>query len=151
MVDHRPILEAIVRGMSTHDFSIYDRHFTEDFVDEFPQSGEVTRGPANARWIIENYPQPADVGPQLDPTVMRLQSSDEVKVVAPTFSIVKLEGRGNEGTAVLRSGYPDGSIWWVIVLYQLRGDRICRSSTFFAPEFPAPEWRAAHVERAPGR
>lgn len=137
--------------MNTNDFSVYHTFYTEDFVDEYPQSGELIRGRDNARWLLENYPGAGTLGRSLDPKAMHSQASDEVKIVAPTFSIVKLEGRGNEGTMTIRARYPDGSLWWVIVLYQLRGDRICRSSTFFAPEFAAPEWRSGHVERMPGR
>jgi hypothetical protein len=151
MVDHRPMLEGIIDSMNAGDYSFYDRYFTEDFVDEMPQSGEVVRGRVNARWIVENYPGGSELGRSVDRSIMRSQASDEMKVVAPTYAIVKVEGRGNEGTAAFRARYPDGSLWWIVILYQLRGDRICRSTTFFAPEFPAPEWRAGHVERIPER
>lgn len=82
---------------------------------------------------------------------MRRLAADGVKVVAPTFSIVRIEGGGTTGSVAIKGMYPDKSVWWIIVLYTLRGERICRSSTFFAPEFPAPEWRAGHVERMPSR
>ena len=150
MVEHRPIIEGIMQAMNSNDFSVYHRYFTEDFVDEMPQSGELIRGQDNARWILENYPGAAELKRSLDATAMRNQASDEIKIIAPTFSIVKLEGRGNEGTTTFRGRYPDGSIWWIIILYQLRGDRICKSTTFYAQEFQAPEWRAGHVERMPG-
>ena len=149
MVEHRPILEGIIDGMNAGDYSLYDRYFTEDYVDEFPQSGEVVRGRANARWIVENYPGSSETGRAVDRTALRSQASDEMKVVAPTYAIVRLEGRGSEGTAAFRARYPDGSLWWIVVLYQLRGNRICRSTTFYAADFTAPEWRAAHVEHLP--
>ena len=116
-----------------------------------PQSGERIRGQDNARWILQNYPGAADLPRSLDTEALLTQASDETKVVAPTFSIVTIEGRGNEGTTAFRGRYPDGSLWWIIILYQLRGDRICKTTTFYAPELPAPEWRAGHVERMSGR
>ena len=151
MADHRAIIEAVVTAMNTNDYSLYDRLFTEDFVDEYPQSGELIRGPANARWILENYPGGENLPRAIEPESMRRLATDAVKVVAPTFSIVRIEGGGANGSVAIKGMYPDKSVWWIIVLYTLRGERICKSSTFFAPEFPAPEWRARHVERIPGR
>ena len=151
MVDHRRVIEAVVESMNTNDVRLYDRLFTADFVDEYLQSGELIRGPANARWILENYPGAENLPRAVDRETMRSHPTDAVKVVAPTFSIVKIESGGDAGTVAIRGQYPDGSIWWIVVLYTLRGDRICRSTTFFAPEFPPPEWRATHVERMPGR
>lgn len=149
MADHRTIIEAVVKAMNTNDFSVYDRLFTEDFVDEYPQSGELIRGPANARWILEHYPGAENLPRAIDLESMRSLASDATRVVPPTFSIVQIEGGGTTGSVAIKGVYPDASVWWIIVLYTLRGDRICRSSTFFAPEFPAPEWRAGHVERKP--
>ena len=151
MADHRAIIEAVVTAMNSNDFSLYDRLFTDDFVDEYPQSGELIRGPANARWILENYPGADQLPRAMEPGSMRRLAADGVKVVAPTFSIVRIEGGGTTGSVAIKGMYPDKSVWWIIVLYTLRGERICRSSTFFAQEFPAPEWRAGHVERMPSR
>lgn len=151
MVDHRALLDDIVGGMNSGDYGFYDRQFTEDFIDEYPQSGEVLRGRENARWVLENYPRVNERERPVDQTVLRTQANDAYRIVAPTYTMIKLEGRGNEGTAAVRARYPDGSMWWIVILYQLRGERICRATTFFAPEFAAPEWRAGHVERAPNR
>jgi hypothetical protein len=32
----------------------------------------------------------------------------------------------------------------------MRGDKIARSVTYFAPEFPPPEWRSSWVELSTG-
>jgi hypothetical protein len=147
MADHRVIIDAVVKAMNTNDFTLYDRLFTEDFVEEYPQSGELIRGPANARWILENYPGAKDLPRAVETESVRNLAGDAMRVMAPTFSVVRIEGGGTNGSVALKGIYPDKSVWWIIVLYQLRGDRICRSSTFFAPEFPPPEWRAGHIER----
>jgi hypothetical protein len=133
------------------DHSIFEKYFTEDAVDLYPQSGELIRGPANRRWIIENYPGSASQAPRIDQGSLETRPSDGFRVVAPTYVVVHVEGGGLRGTLTLRTTYPDQSVWWVIILYELRGERICKSTSFFAPEFPAPEWRAGHVERIPGR
>jgi len=66
------------------------------------------------------------------------------------FTVMKVEGSGTVGTATFMTRYPDGSTWWVVTMYELRGEQIARSTTFFAPLFEAPEWRASCVERIPG-
>ena len=71
-------------------------------------------------------------------------------VVTPMFTVMKVEGSGTVGTATFMTRYPDGSTWWVVTMYELRGEQIARSTTFFAPLFEAPEWRASYVERIPG-
>ena len=56
-------------------------------------------------------------------------------------------GGGNTGTITLKAKYPDGSDWWVVSLYHLRDGRIAQTTSFFAPVYPAPEWRRQWVER----
>lgn len=73
MVDHRALLDDIVGGMNSGDYGFYDRHFTEDFIDEYPQSGEVLRGRENARWVLENYPRVNERERPVDQTVLRTQ------------------------------------------------------------------------------
>jgi hypothetical protein len=57
-----------------------------------------------------------------------------------------VEGSGDRGIAMLRVHYPDGSLWWVLNLYELRDGRIGRARVFFAPEFEAPDWRRPFQE-----
>ncbi|MGN6057725.1 MAG: hypothetical protein ACTHOI_03990 [Sphingomicrobium sp.] len=151
MVDHRLLAERIVTGMNAKDYSIFEKYFTEDAIDIYPQSGELVRGRANRRWIIENYPGSDPAAPRIEAASLETRPGDGFKVVAPTYAIVLVEGGGTRGTITLRTAYPDGSTWWIIILYELRADLICKSTTFFAPEFPPPEWRAGHVERMPAR
>lgn len=149
MVDHRALMERLVSGLNRREFSIFEQVCTEDYVEDYPQSGETIRGTANARAVREAYPSGVDLSVDMNGT-MRNQPAEGIKVVAPTFAIVRVEGGGSNGTTSIRTRYPDGSLWWVVILYQLRGERICRATVFFAPEFPAPEWRGPYVERSSG-
>ena len=45
------------------------------------------------------------------------------------------------------SGTRTGRSWHVVAILDFRGDRIARSTEYFAPVFEAPAWRAAWVER----
>ena len=145
-IDHRALLERWVAAMNRHDYAAVEGIFTDDLVQDYPQSGEVIRGSQDFRAILENYPSGLPDDP-IDLPSLRVAATDELKVVAPLFTIVRVEGAGNVGTYALRNRYPDGSTWWTIGFYELRDGRIARATTFFAPEFEAPEWRAPFVER----
>jgi hypothetical protein len=143
-IDHERLAENLVRALSTRDRELMLSVLTEDFVEDYPQSGERIRGFNNYWAIGENYPggQPAQELSSLD-----TRPAAAVKLIAPSCALVSVEGGGNSGTATVKNTYPDGSVWWGIMLYRLRDGRIARSTTFFAPAFPAPEWRAQWVER----
>ena len=121
---------------------------TEDYVEEYPQSGEIIRGLANAVAVRRNYPGGcAEQG--VDTESGRVAGS-EAWVMTPRFTLVRAEGSGNAGTVTWRVRYPDGTTWWIVALYELRGDLVARATMFFAPVFDAPEWRAPYREGASG-
>ena len=80
------------------------------------------------------------------PNSFALIGDEERWAVTPGYTVLPLAGGGSY-TAFTRTRYPDGSIWYVINIFRLRDGRIWRATTYFAPEFPAPEWRAHLVER----
>jgi hypothetical protein len=146
IVDHHALALRFSAALSNVDQAQYRALVTEDFITDWPQSGERVRGVANLFAIFENYPT---AGGRLanDTSTVKTQAADGVRLVAPTYTFVAVEGGGNTGTFTLKAKYPDGSIWWVINLYRLRDGRYAHTTTFFAPEYPAPEWRAQWVER----
>lgn len=94
----------------------------------------------------ENYPGTLpDDG--LDLASARVAAADERWVVTPMFTVVRVQDSGNVGTAMFRLRYSDGSTWWNVLFYEVRGGKIARSTAFFAPLFDPPEWRAPYVEQ----
>jgi len=145
-VDHQALSERYAAALASGDLKVIDEVFTEDFVDEYPQSGEIIRGRSNLRAMMEHRPGlTSEYGADL--STVRARAGDEHKVLAPLFTVVRVQGRGNAGTTTLRARYPDGSWWWIVAVYELRDGQIARSTSFFAPQFEAPEWRAPFVER----
>ena len=143
-IDHRELFERYVSTLNRRDAEHLDELFTEDVVIEYPQYGEVIRGQHNLRALIEhNSAGPPGAGP----STARAQGIDELRVVAPMFTVVLVQGGGLTGSSTVRVLYPDGSTWWMIHMYELREDRITRSTNFFAQEFDAPEWRRQWVEQ----
>ncbi len=150
-VDHRALWERYTQAINRRDPSLLEEVLAADLIDEWPQSGERIRGRDNLYAVLERYPgglpeEPVDLG-----SARVAAGTEEQWVMTPVFTLTRVEASGTRGTAMFRSRYPDGSWWWVVLLYEVEGDKIARSTTFFAPEFEAPEWRAPFVERRAGR
>ena len=109
---------------------------------EYPQSGELMRGHANIRAIDDNYPGGM---PEFDPG--RIVGSEDRWVVTPSFSFQRIAGSGDTWWAEGKVRYPDGSIWYVATMFQIRSGRIFREVTYWAEPFDPPAWRAPWVER----
>lgn len=146
--NHETILRRVAQAMSERNWDALDALLTEDYVEEYPQSGEIFRGRKNARAIRERYPGglPPD---GVDLSEARITPAEARWVRTPAFTFVRAEGTGNVGTAAFRARYPDGSIWWIVLFYELRGELIQRATSFFAPLFDPPEWRKPYVD-SPG-
>lgn len=140
MVDHEALFG---RMLDIHNGLQWDRLgevFTDDILEEYPQSGEVFRGLDQVRGQRAAYPGMATQN--IDNETARLARSEERWVVSPMFAPVAIQGSGSTGTAILRLRYPNGERWWVVMQYELREGRICHLTDWFAPEFDPPDWRA---------
>ena len=145
----REILEEGLEVMNRHDIERLRELVTPDYVEEYPQSGERVVGPDNLLAMMENYP--GGLRPRrFDVPNARLVGEDEQYLVGPSSTVLHMTGSGDTWTAVTRVRYPDG-MWHVVMFVEFRGDRIARMTDYFAPEFPAPEWRAQWVERIKDR
>lgn len=113
----------------------------DDVVFEYPQSGERFRGIDNVKAQFENYPDLDPGGSQLTEII-----GEEAYALTPSYTVIRVEGSGTQGTAVIRVRYPDDSWWWAVNLFEVRDGRISRSRSYFAPDFEAPEWRAPFRE-----
>lgn len=142
--EHRTVVEALGSLLNRNDWGALDQVFAPDSVLEYPQSGEVFRGIANLRAQFENYPGGLVEG-RID--ALDVKPEEPRYAITAMYTILPVEGTGDRGSVTFKSRYPDGSVWWVIVMYRVEGDRIVHATTFFAPEFEAPEWRAPYREQ----
>jgi hypothetical protein len=106
----------------SHDLDAMEELLHEDFVEEFPQSGERVRGKQNWRSVTENYPGLPNM-------------KDHSYVLSGDLGVLKmtLEYDGNRVYACLIIDFEEG--------------KIKRTRAYFAKPFEAPEWRAQWVER----
>jgi SnoaL-like domain len=94
----------------------------DEYVEEYPQSGERIRGKDNARAVYENYPG------------------------LPTLIDYSYRLSGDFAVVEIILDY-DGKRMNVCDLVDFEEGKIKRSRAYFAEPFEAPEWRAQWVER----
>jgi ketosteroid isomerase-like protein len=99
----------------------------DDFVVEWPQSGERIRGRDNSKAINDNYPQMTGSNPKL--------------------TLRRLSGEGAHWVAEGTIDYGDGTPVSFVGITELRDGKIVRSTEYFANPFEAPAWRKQWVEQ----
>jgi len=130
--DNRATVEQFIQAMMTNDVEAQDRSLADDFVEEYPQSGERIRGKDNRRAIIENYPG---------------GTPKETSSTGPAAKAPAITGAGDQFTVVGQITYPNGETWQLVSLVELRDGKINRITDYFAAPFEAPAWRTPYVEK----
>src|SRR5207249_10786068 len=130
--DNRATVEQFIQAMMTNDVEAQDRLLADDFVEEYPQSGERIRGKDNRRAIIENYPG---------------GTPKETSSTGPAAKAPAITGAGDQFTVVGQITYPNGETWQLVSWVELRDGKINRITDYFAAPFEAPAWRAPYVEQ----
>ena len=144
-MDHKALFDHVIDIMNRRDWDALSDVYHDDYVEEYPQSGEVFRGLAMARAVRENYPG-GFVDQDMHDRVPRVIGTVPEWVRTPAFTVVRVAGTGDTATATFRSRYPDGSTWWVITIFEVRGEKISKGTMFFGPLFDPPDWRASYRE-----
>jgi len=130
MGDIREMAAKFEEVLKSGDFGqlgpLLQEYGTEDFVEEWPQSGERLGKAASIR-MGEAYA--------------------EMSGTRPTFTYKRMLGGGDifvvEGTI----DYGDGIPVSYVGIGEIRDDKIARMTEYFANPFEAPAWRADFVER----
>jgi hypothetical protein len=126
MVQDRSVPELIeehYEGLLAGDEGAYSALVHEDFIQEWPQSGERVRGKDACLNIARNYPG----GP-------------------PEARLKRISGEGDHWVVEAVSRYPDGVEYHVVAILELRGGKVARETDYFGPGYPAPDWRRQWVE-----
>jgi ketosteroid isomerase-like protein len=119
---NRDTLERYFQAFERQDLDAMEELLHDDYVEEYPQSGERIRGKDNWRMIAENYPGLPNM-------------TDHSYVLSGDLGVMKMtvEYDGNRVYACEIVDFQDG--------------KIERARAYFAEPFEAPEWRAQWVER----
>jgi hypothetical protein len=120
-------METALQSGNMGDMSkLLQKWGTDDFVEEWPQSGERLTKEASTR-LAESYGEMSGTSPKF--TYKRMLGGGDVFVV--------------EGTV----DYGDGIPVSYVGIGELRDGKVSKMTEYFANPFPAPEWRAPFVEK----
>ena len=146
MPDIHEMHDRWIRTLNERAWSDLASIVTEDYHEDWPQSGERVVGVENFRRIFENYPGQRE-GPLTQSA--RVFGSSERWAMTPMFTTIRVSGDEDVFTSLSEAIYPDGTKWYIVAIVELRDGRMAKATRFWSPEFPAPEWRAAWVEPIP--
>jgi hypothetical protein len=122
--DAGQVAETVWRALQAGDWDTAAGLLHEDFVQEWPQSGERIVGRDNAIAINQNFPGGL-------PTIRSRRT-----LASADLAVLELE-----------LTYADGSRYLGVSVLELRDGKVVKETDYFAQPFQAPQWRAQWVER----
>lgn len=115
--EHHALILRLTAALRERDWPTLAEVFAPNAVMEFPQSGEVFEGINNIRGQFADYPQM----PQDHISAVEVVAEEQTYALSPSYTLISVEGTGKGATAALRVRYPDGSLWWVVILCDIGG------------------------------
>ena|SRR5437773_1971408 len=122
--DARQVAEAVWKAMQAGDWEAVGGYLHDDFVQEWPQSGERIVGRDNAIAINQHFPGGL-----------------------PAMRFRRTLADGDLAVLELELTYADGSRYLGMSVLELRDGKVVKETDYFAQPFQAPQWRAQWVER----
>ena len=147
MPDIHELHDRWIRVLNDRNWSDLASIVTDDYHEDWPQSGERVVGLENFRRIFENYPGQRE-GALTQSS--RVFGNKDRWAITPMFTTIRVSGDEDVFTSMSEAIYPDGSKWYIVAVVEMREGRMAKATRLWAPAYPAPEWRAAWVESIPG-
>ena len=122
--DPRHVAEGLWRALQAGDWEAAGGYLHDDFVQEWPQSGERIVGRDNALAIERNFPGGL-----------------------PTMRFRRTLAAGDLAVLEVELTYGDGGRYLGVSVIELRDGKVAKETDYYAQPFPAPAWRARWVER----
>ena len=122
--DARQVAEKLWKALQVGDWETAAGCLHDDFVQEWPQSGERIVGRDNAIAIEQSFPGGL-----------------------PTMRFRRTLSGGDLAVLEFELTYADGSRYLGVCIIELRDGKVLRETDYYAQPFQAPEWRAQWVER----
>ena len=147
----REVIDAYGDAMNRADWALLRELLAEDYVEDYPQSGERIRGRENAI-AVRNHARP-DASSEKGGLRSRAEltiGGEERWALAPNFTAIRTTAEGDVITSLIRAEYPGGE-WYVVFIGTVERGQIHHATMVFGPLFEAPEWRRSLVEPIPDR
>ena len=116
--ENRDTLERYFQTLETHDLDTMEGLLHDDFVEEYPQSGERIRGKQTFRTVAENRPGGL-----------------------PNTDVYSIKHNGDLGIGEILFEY-DGNRVYSCFIVELQDNKIKGARAYFSEPFEATEWRA---------
>jgi len=130
MTDTREMAAAFEKVLQAGDFQgmqgLVQEYGTDDFIEEWPQSGERLTKQASMQ-LGEKYAEMSGTNPKF--TYKRMLGGGDIFVVEGTID------------------YGDGIPVSYVGIGELRDGKVAKMTEYFANPFEAPAWRADFVEK----
>ena len=141
---NRDVFQRWLEAIQRRDMDMLRALAHPEFQDFYPQSGELTVGVEKLIAIIQGYPGGVQaLGRD------RLVGGEERFARTPIFTMVRIDGEGDNFTGISRARYPDGSHWMILNIGEIRDGLVYRTESYFAPYFDPAPWRSGLVEVRP--
>ncbi len=121
--ENRQTVERLYSSISNKDWNSMREFFHEDFVQEWPQSGERIRGVDDSLSINQSYPD------------------------FPNIDVRRLVSGGDLVAAEVTLNYPQAGTYHGVSIFEFRDGKVVKETDYFAQPFEAPEWRSKWVEK----
>jgi ketosteroid isomerase-like protein len=122
--DGRQVAEKLWKALQAGDWDTAAGYLHDDFVQEWPQSGERIVGRDNAIAIERSFPGGL-----------------------PTMRFRRTLAGGDLAVLEVELTYADGDRYFGVSVIELRDGKVVKETDYYAQPFQAPEWRAQWVER----
>ena len=122
--DPRRVAEGLWKAIGAGDWEGAGDLLHDDFVQEWPQSGERIVGRENALAINRNFPGGV-----------------------PKMVFRRSVAVGDLVVLQMDLTYADGSVYQGVCIMELRDGKVVTETDYFAEPFAAPQWRAQWVDR----
>jgi len=131
VADIDALVEKYRKAIETGDMGslsgVLDDIASDDFVQEWPQSGERIRGKANLKRINDNY--------------------EGATGTSPKAKFRRISGQGDTRVIELTIDYGDGKPVSYVGIAEFKNGKLAKMTEYFANPFEAPAWRADFVEK----
>jgi 3-hydroxymyristoyl/3-hydroxydecanoyl-(acyl carrier protein) dehydratase len=122
--DAGQVAEKLWKALQAGDWETAGNYLHDDFLQEWPQSGERIIGRDNAIAIEQSFPGGL-----------------------PTMRFRRTLAGGDLAVLEVELTYADGSRYLGVSVIELRDGKVVKETDYFAQPFQAPQWRAQWVER----
>jgi len=141
---NREVVQQYAEASARNDLDALGRLRHPEWTVQWPQSGELVHGNESFAAIVARYP-----GGKPTTEVSRIAGSEDRWVLAAGDQVVRIAGGGDFWSSEYVMTYPDGQVYNVVDLMELRGGLVHRETVYWAPPFEAPDWRRPFVEMPP--